>query len=359
MRPEERSMVRAQPGRPRLVVVGLVVGALFAGLLALAWVRVRHDEVRPGANLAADPVAVPQTGPMVWVAGGRFWRGASEEADAQPIREVEVDGFWIDRTEVTNAEFARFVAATGYVTVAEQVPDPRQYPGADPAALRAGSIVFTPPEHSVDLNQPLSWWSYIPAADWKHPAGPGSSIDGRGNFPVVQVCWDDAMAYARWAHKRLPTEAEWEYAARGGINQAPYVWGNDLKPGGQWPANIWQGRFPTQNTGDDGFAATAPVGSFAPNGFGLYDMAGNVWEWCSDWYRPDSYAAAPERNPGGPSSSFDPDEPGIPKRVQRGGSFLCSDEYCVRYRPGTRGKGEPGSAASHTGFRCVRSGGAR
>ena len=208
----------------------------------------------------------------------------------------------------------------------------------------------------VDRDRPLSWWAYVPGADWKHPEGPESTIVGRENHPVVQVCWDDAVAYARWAGKRLPTEAEWEYAARGGLEQARYVWGDELKPGGRWQANIHQGHFPITNTAEDGFVATAPVASFLPNGFGIYDMSGNVWEWCSDWYRPDTYASSPEKNPAGPAASFDPDEPGVVKRVQRGGSFLCSDEYCIRYLAGARGKGDPSSAASHTGFRCVRSG---
>jgi sulfatase modifying factor 1 len=293
---------------------------------------------------------------MVWVPGGRFRMGSEETPDARPVREVEVDGFWIDRTEVTNAEFSRFVAATGYLTVAERPPDPRLYPDADPAQLVPGSIVFKPPGGRIDRNQPLSWWAYVPGANWRHPDGPESTIVGRENHPVVQVCWDDAIAYARWVGKRLPTEAEWEYAARGGLDRARYVWGEELKPGGRWPANIYQGRFPAMNTADDGFVATAPVASFSPNGFGLFDMSGNVWEWCADWYRSDSYASSTGKNPAGPPTSFDPEEPGVVKRVQRGGSFLCSDEYCLRYLPGARGKGDPVSAASHTGFRCVRSG---
>ena len=302
----------------------------------------------------ASTVATPD-GPMVWVPGGRFTMGTEDSPDARPAREVEVDGFWIDRDEVTNADFERFVGATGYRTVAERPPDPTQYPGADPAMLVPGSIVFSPPPGAADLAQPLSWWRYVPGADWRHPEGPGTTIAGRRDHPVVHICWDDAVAYARWAGKRLPTEAEWEYAARGGLDGARYVWGDEPRPGGRWPANIFQGPFPGGNTAADGFAATAPVGSFPPNGFGLRDMAGNVWEWCSDWYRPDAHASATGRNPAGPPSSHDPDEPGVAKRVQRGGSFLCSDEYCTRYLAGARGKGEPGSAASHTGFRCARS----
>lgn len=301
-------------------------------------------------------LSIQSTAGMVWVPGGRFWRGSDEFFDTRPVREVEVDGFWIDRTEVTNADFARFVAATGYVTVAERPLDPRQFPGADPAALVPGSIVFSPSKKDADRTAPLSWWSYVAGANWQQPRGPGSSIEGQDNHPVVQVCWDDAVAYANWAGKRLPTETEWECAARGGLDRTTFTWGNESPATSPTRANIWQGPFPTRNSVADGFSTTAPVGSFPPNGFGLHDMAGNVWEWCADWYRPDAYALASARNPTGPTTSFDPDEPGIPKRVQRGGSFLCSDDYCVRYRPGARGKGDPGSTASHIGFRCVRSG---
>ena len=330
----------------------ILAGLAFALACGLGCSRQGPDVARPVPG--PDPAAGSTAG-MAWVPGGRFWRGSDEFYDSRPVREVEVDGFWVDRTEVTNAQFARFVAATGYRTVAERPLDPSQFPGANPADLVPGSIVFTPPDHDVDINAPLSWWSYVAGAGWKHPRGPGSSIEGRDDEPVVQVCWDDAVAYANWAGKRLPTEAEWEYAARGGLDRTAYTWGNDPPSASPTRANIWQGRFPTRNSVADGFGGAAPVGSFPANGYGLHDMAGNVWEWCADWYRPDAYGSGSTRNPVGPSNSFDPDEPGIPKRVQRGGSFLCSDDYCVRYRPGTRGKGDPGSAASHVGFRCVRS----
>jgi formylglycine-generating enzyme required for sulfatase activity len=293
---------------------------------------------------------------MVWVPGGTFRMGSEEIPDARPVREVRVDGFWIDRTEVTNAQFGAFVRATGYLTVAERALDPAQFPAAPRELLTPGSVVFSPPAGPVDLGRPMSWWRYTPGADWRHPEGPGITIEGREDHPVVHVCWDDAVAYARWAGKRLPTEAEWEYAARGGLEGKRYAWGDEFRPGGRWQANIWQGRFPAENTRDDGFRTTAPVASFPPNGYGLYDMAGNAWEWCADWYRPDAHASGPANNPVGPESSLDPDEPGVPKRVQRGGSFLCSDRYCVRYLVGARGKGAPDSAASHTGFRCVRPG---
>jgi formylglycine-generating enzyme required for sulfatase activity len=295
---------------------------------------------------------------MVWVTGGTFWMGDSDFPDAQPVRQVTVDGFWMDTTEVTNAQFAQFVRATGYVTVAERAPDPKEFPGVPPEQLKAGSVVFTPPPTAVPLDDLGQWWSYVPGADWRHPDGPGSKIDGKDNLPVVHVCYADAAAYAKWAGKRLPTEAEWEFAARGGMERKPYAWGDGQKPGGVWPANIWQGNFPNENTAEDRFPRAAPVASFPPNPFGLHDMAGNVWEWCADWYRPDAYAAGPARNPQGPADSLDPLEPGVPKRVQRGGSFLCSDLYCVRYKPGARGKGEVMSGASHLGFRCARSPGA-
>jgi formylglycine-generating enzyme required for sulfatase activity len=194
----------------------------------------------------------------------------------------------------------------------------------------------------------------VPGANWRHPTGPKSSIAGLEKHPVVQVCWDDAMAYAKWAGKRLPTEAEWEYAARGGLTNAAFIWGSELTPGGKWNGNIWQGKFPTENTSADGFPGTAPVATFAPNGYGLYDMAGNVWEWCADWYQPEYYAQSPAKNPPGPQESYDPNEPGVMKRVMRGGSFLCSDVYCTGYRPSARMKSSPDTALSHTGFRCVR-----
>ena len=350
MRPEQQSA--PPPARsPRLAPLA-IAGATAIALGLLAWATRGRPASRPAAPRGPARSAAPAAEPaMIWIPGGEYRRGWAGEADAGPVRPIAVDGFWIDRAEVTNAEFARFVAATGYVTVAERAPDQRQYPGAP-----AGSIVFSPPSGAVDLARPLSWWSYVPGADWRHPAGPGSSIAGKDDHPVVQVCWDDADAYARWAGKRLPTEAEWERAARGGLDQADYAWGGDLTPQGRWRANIFQGRFPGHDAGLDGFVGTAPVGSFPPNGYGLVDMAGNAWEWCADWYRPDAYDHAPDRNPTGPSSSDDPEEPGVPKRVQRGGSYLCTDEYCTRYRPGARGKGEPTSAANHVGFRCARSG---
>jgi formylglycine-generating enzyme len=307
-------------------------------------------------------VAPPGKAPegMIWIPPGKFSMGSpyTPFADARPIHTVELDGFWMDRTHVTNQQFAEFVQATGYVTVAERKPDPKEIPDAMPEKLVPGSIVFSPPRQPVALDNPESyreWQKFIPGACWRHPEGPGSNLTGRGNHPVVHVCWDDAVAYAKWAGKRLPTEAEWEYAARGKLTQMHYVWGREFCPGGKWMANTWQGEFPWKNTKEDGWERTAPVASYPPNGFGLYDMAGNVWQWCADWYRPDYYAHSPRKNPTGPANSYDPQEPGLPKRVQRGGSFLCSDQYCSRYMPGGRGKGAVDTGASHEGFRCVKS----
>ncbi len=301
------------------------------------------------AACGADPA--PEG--MVWIPGGTFVMGG-DDADA-PRHQVTVTGFWLDAHEVTNAEFAAFVQATGYVTDAERTPTAAELPGV-PAELRVpGAAVFRPPAGGpVDLRQFASWWEYVPGACWRRPEGPGSSLQGKERHPVVQVSWRDAMAYARWAGKRLPTEAEWERAARGGI-EARYGWGDHQVPGGRWQANIWQGEFPVRNELADGFAGTAPVGSFPPNGFGACDLSGNVWEWCADRYRPDGYGSGAARvDPRGPDSSFDPMEPGVEKRVMRGGSFLCSDVYCLGYLPGTRMKSTPDTALCHTGFRCAK-----
>lgn len=295
---------------------------------------------------------------MVWIPAGSFKMGSNDPQfpDAQPIHKVTLKGYWMDEHEVTNAEFAKFVNATHYMTIAERPLNPADFPDVPAQDLVPGSGVFTPPSHAVPLDNPMQWWKYVKGASWKHPFGPESSIDDKPNEPVVHVCYDDAAAYAKWAGKRLPTEAEWEYAARGGHQQEKYYWGNELKPGGKWAANIYQGEFPHGNTGEDGFMGIAPVKTFKPNQYGLYDMDGNVWEWCSDFYRPDYYKQSPEANPQGPKDSYDPDEPGVVKRVQRGGSFLCSDAYCVRYKAGSRGKGEVQSASNNLGFRCVKDG---
>ena len=280
--------------------------------------------------------------------------------DSRPIHRVYVDGFWMDKTEVTNEQFEKFVKATGYVTVAERAPRAEDFPGAPPENLVAGSVMFSPPDHPVPLDNHFHWWNYEKGANWRHPDGPGSDLEGRAQHPVVHVAWEDAVAYAKWAGKRLPTEAEWEFAARGGLDASRLRGAMTSCPAASIMANTCQGHFPDKNTSEDGYAATAPVGTFPANGYGLYDMAGNVWEWVSDWYRPDYYAqlvaaGSVARNPQGPDSPYDPSEPGEKKRVHRGGSFLCTDQYCSRYMVGTRGKGEVSTGTNHLGFRCVQS----
>jgi sulfatase modifying factor 1 len=295
---------------------------------------------------------------MVWIPGGTFKMGSEDPRfpEAHPVHTVTVHGFWMDITEVTNEQFERFIQATGYRTIAERPPDPKQFPGIPPEGLKPFSSVFTPPAGDDPARDMLDWWKPVYGADWKHPQGPGSNLAGKEKHPVVHISWVDAEAYAKWAGKRLPTEAEWEFAARGGMEGRIYTWGDELKPGGKCMANYWQGKFPKENTMEDGFRTTAPVASFPPNGYGLYDMAGNAWEWCSDWYRADYFQNSPKDNPQGPDSSLDPMEPGAKKRVQKGGSFLCAELYCARYAVGARHCGEVESAADHIGFRCVRDG---
>ncbi len=311
---------------------------------------------------------------MVWIPGGEFTMGsdaADARADEKPDHRVFVDGFWMDASEVTNAEFRRFVESTGYTTTAERKPLwedlQKQLPPGTPEpaddSLVPGSMVFTPPSEAVPLNNHARWWRWQPAADWRHPEGPNSTIEGKDQHPVVHVSWDDAAAYAKWASKRLPTEAEWEFAARGGLDHKSFVWGDDAPANDSPRANIWQGQFPIEDLRSDGFAGTAPVKSYAPNGYGLFDMAGNVWEWVADWYRDDVYRARADQgliaNPRGPHDSFDPQEPFASKRVIRGGSFLCNESYCTGYRPSARMKTDPLTGLSHTGFRCVMSAGTR
>lgn len=347
-----------------------VFSVTFCAILLLAQVSLAEAAAFEPTVENQTPPPGPAPEGMVWIPGGEFSMGtaAANESvcslpgvtrDAQTIHRVYVDGFWMDRTEVTNDEFAEFVEATGYKTIAEITPTQEEFPTAPPENLVAGSTVFTPTEQPVPLNNHFQWWRYQPGADWRHPEGPEADIEGRGNCPVVQVAYPDAVAYAEWAGKRLPTEAEWEFAARGGLSGKTYAWGDELTPDGKWMANIYQGAFPVQDTGEDGFAGIAPVGQYPANGYGLFDMAGNVWEWVSDWYRPDTYArlklkGGVARNPQGPEHPYDPQEPGEKKRVHRGGSFLCTDQYCTRYIMGTRGRGEVTTAANHLGFRCVK-----
>jgi len=315
------------------------------------------------ASCGGTPHEAANEGPagMVWIPPGRFTMGDDRGMpDERPAHAVELDGFWMDAHEVTNAEFQAFVDATGYVTTAERAPTAEELglpPGTElpPESQIPGSLVLNPPKPGESARGPYQWWRWQPGASWRAPEGPDSSIAGRLDHPVVHVSWDDANAYAAWAGKRLPTEAEWERASRGGAEGKTYIWGDEKVPGGIWRGNVWQGPFPYENELADGFAGTSPVGSFEPNAYGLFDMGGNVWEWCSDWYRPDAYALpeATRPNPAGPAESFDPDEPGIAKRVTRGGSFLCSDSYCVGYRPSARMKTSPDTGLVHTGFRLV------
>jgi formylglycine-generating enzyme required for sulfatase activity len=302
---------------------------------------------------------------MVRLAGGTFTMGSHEfYPEEAPTRRVRVDPFWIDETPVTNRDFARFVEATGHVTFAEIAPDPADYPGMDPALAVPGSLVFIDPGRPVSLADWSQWWQFRAGADWRHPLGPASSIEGMDDHPVVHVAHADAIAYAKWAGKSLPTEAEWEFAARGGHEERAYQWGDELAPGGAMLANYWQGAFPGQNTCDDGWERTSPVRTYPANDFGLYDMIGNVWEWTGDWYalpkpvekkRPGVCCTIPNPRGGAKRESFDPCVPdlAIPRRVTKGGSHLCAENYCQRYRPAAR-QGQPiDSTTSHIGFRCV------
>lgn len=306
---------------------------------------------------------------MVKIPAQSFLMGANDKegrVDEFPQHKVQLSEFWIDATEVTNAQFKKFVDATGYITTAEKKPDweilKKQLPPGTPKpsdeVLVAASLVFVKQPLGTGLDNPSAWWTWKPGASWKHPQGPGSDIKGKDNYPVVQVSWDDAQAYCKWAGKQLPTEAQWECAARGGL-KSRYTWGEEEIENGKPKANTWQGIFPSSNTNWDHFEGLAPVKSFAPNGAGLYDMAGNVWEWCADWYREDTYAKrlknsnAPIINPTGPQDSYDPQEPNAPKRVVRGGSFLCNASYCKGYRVTARMKTSPDTGLEHTGFRCV------
>jgi formylglycine-generating enzyme len=373
--------------RSKLLAIALIIAGTAAGI-GFALLTREHKEPRSTAPAAIEPAAAddfeatvanaagaPDPAPegMAWIPGGEFSMGAADPLgkdanvvgmqateDSRPIHRVRVDGFWMDKTEVTNRQFAAFVKATGYVTVAERTPTAEEFPGAPPENLIAGSVVFSPPDHAVPLDTHFRWWSYVQGANWRHPAGPASDLRGREDYPAVHVAYEDAEAYAKWAGKRLPTEAEWEFAARGGLSGALYPWGNDFLVDGRFMANTHQGHFPNEDTHADAHGGIAPVAQFPANGYGLFDVAGNVWEWTSDWYRPDYYrtlaAGGVAGNPSGPTDSLDPSEPGVAKRVHRGGSFLCTEQYCSRYMVGTRGKGEPSTGTNHLGFRLVRNG---
>jgi sulfatase modifying factor 1 len=298
---------------------------------------------------------------MVWIPGGEFLMGSdSHYPEEAPAHQVRVDGFWMDIFTVTNREFARFVEDTGHLTLAERPANPDDYPGALPDMLAPSSTMFRKPAGPVDMGNHYNWWVYVPGANWRHPRGPASSIKKLMDHPVVHVALQDVEAYARWAGKQLPTEAEWEFAARGGLDGADHAWGDELTPGGKHMANVWQGEFPYRNTMDDGFEYTAPVGSFPANGYGLFDMAGNVWQWTIDWYQEHSRIDSPcctAANPRGGvrEASFDPRQPAqiVPRKVTKGGSHLCAPNYCRRYRPAARMAQPVDTSISHLGFRCI------
>jgi formylglycine-generating enzyme required for sulfatase activity len=316
------------------------------------------DAIASTSATAAGTASHPN---MVRIPGGTFLMGSDKHyAEEAPAHKVKVPGFWMDTHTVTNAEFKRFVDATGHVTMAEQPARAEDYPGADPAMLAPSSVMFQKPAGPVDMRNHYNWWTYLQGADWRHPRGPGSSLQGLWKHPVVHVGFADAEAYAQWAGKSLPTEAEWEFAARGGLEGAAYCWGDEFSPGGKLMANTWQGEFPWQNLLLDGYEWTAPVGSFAPNGYGLHDMAGNVWEWTTDWYQEHGRIASPcctLDNPRGgqAAESHDPRTPDlrIPRRVMKGGSHLCAPNYCHRYRPAARMGQAIDTTTSHLGFRCI------
>jgi formylglycine-generating enzyme required for sulfatase activity len=298
---------------------------------------------------------------MVWIPGGTFQMGSDQHyPEEAPVHKARVDGFWIDRYPATNQEFRRFVEATGYVTVAERAPDTADYPGAKPELLVAASTVFKKPRYPVDLGNHYNWWHWMPGADWRHPVGPNSSLKSRDQHPVVHMAWEDVEAYVQWIGKQLPTESEWEFAARGGLDGAEFAWGDEFTPGGKHMANTWQGDFPYRNLLSDGFEGTSPIGVFPANGYGLFDMIGNVWEWTTDWYadhHPIGKACCTVTNPRGADreTSYDPQQPTIriPRKVIKGGSHLCAPNYCRRYRPAARMSQPIDTGTSHLGFRCI------
>ena len=319
----------------------LVVTASMGYLIAVYGKQSVSDETR-SITSCSKPA---KRADMVWVEGGSYIRGAGAlYPEEGPQQEIRVDGFWIDKFEVTNARFREFVEATGYVTVAERTPEPKHFPEIDPALLQPGSVVFTMPTDSA--GKLTQWWRFVPGANWREPTGPGSSIEGEENYPVVHITHQDALAFARWLGHTLPTEAQWEYAARGGLDREVFAWGDEYLVGGKHQANTWQGVFPVMNANEDSFPGAAPVGCFPANGYGLYDMIGNVWEWVDDWY----YPVYGQQG----TTGHDPRQPGVPVKVIKGGSYLCAENYCQRYRPAARHAQETTLGAAHIGFRTVK-----
>jgi len=351
---------------PTCTVDRAIVGKRCRNLRRMAFLGIALISLQSAGEAAEAPPG------MKWIKGGEFIMGSDQPGarrNEQPVHSVKVDGFWLDEHSVTNAEFGQFVAATGYQTTAEKPVDWEEMkkqvaPGTQKPAeemLQPGSLVFSPPKGAVDLGNMNAWWRWTPGASWRHPEGPGSTVAGREDHPVVHVSWDDAVAYAKWAGKRLPTEAEWEFAARGGFERKRFAWGDEFQLAGKFMANTWTGEFPHTNTRADGFERTSPVNAFPPNGYGLRDMGGNVWNWVSDLYRADAHAlmaAEPTcHNPQGPATSWNPGHPHSgAERVTKGGSFLCHVSYCESYRPSARRGTPPDTGMSHIGFRCVRSG---
>lgn len=336
----------------------LVIGLLLFGIsFAVAyWISQPGEEAPLVANSAQNNIAEcaelsSEDDDMIWIEGGEFSMGSTDYyPDEGPVNDIKVEGFWIDKYEVTNAQFSKFVDETAYVTVAERQLDPADFPGIPADQLKPGSVVFIMPTKPSQGGSLTDWWQFIPGTSWREPFGPGSSIEGKDNHPVVHVAYEDALAYAKWAGRDLPTEAQWEYAARGGLENKAFAWGDEFRPDEKWRANTWQGMFPAFNEEEDGHLAIAPAGCYPANDYGLHDMIGNVWEWVDDWYFPGHQAANTERFPAG----YDPRQPGVPVKVIKGGSYLCAKNFCMRYRPSARHSQESTFSAAHIGFRTVK-----